>query len=89
MEIGDNIEVEETGSDEETSARSPGAPASRRKNGRNGGKGRNGKRNGNGSVNQDGEREISVTASNGRIRESDLRRLLAACLLYTSPSPRD
>ena len=78
MEIGDNIEVEETGSDEETSARSPGAPASRRKNGRNGGKGRNGKRNGNGSVNQDGEREISVTASNGRIRESDLRRLLAA-----------
>ena len=78
MEIGDNIEVEETGSDEETSARSPDAPASRRKNGRNGGKGRNGKRNGNGSVNQDGEREISVTASNGRIRESDLRRLLAA-----------
>ena len=78
MEIGDNIEVEETGSEEETSARSPGAPASRRKNGRNGGKGRNGKRNGNGNGSQDGEREISVSAADGRIRQSDLRRLLAA-----------
>ena len=77
MEIGDNIEVEETGS-EETSARSHSAPASRRKNGRNGGKGRNGKRNGNGNGNQDGEREIGVRAADGRIRQSDLRRLLAA-----------
>ena len=78
MEIGDNIEVEETGSEEETSVRSPGAPASRRKTGRNGGKGRNGKRNGNGNVSQDGEREISVSAADGRTRQSDLRRLLAA-----------
>jgi HAMP domain-containing protein/CheY-like chemotaxis protein/signal transduction histidine kinase len=78
VEIGDNIEVEETGSEEETSARSPGAPASRRKNGRNGSKRRNGKRNGNGNGRQGGEREISVSAADGRIRQSDLRRLLAA-----------
>ena len=78
MEIGDNIEVEETGSEEETSARSPGAPASRRRNGRNGGKGRNGKRNGNGNGSQDREREIGVSTADGRIRQSDLRRLLAA-----------
>jgi len=77
VEIGDNIEVEEAGS-EETSAHSPGAPASRRKNGRNSGKGRNGKRNGNGNANPDGEREISAPAADGRIRQSDLRRLLAA-----------
>ena len=76
MEIGDNIEVEETGSEEETSARSPSASASR-KSGRNGSKGRNGKRNGNGNGNQDGEREIGASATT-RIRQSDLRQLLAA-----------
>ncbi|HEV7593437.1 MAG TPA: HAMP domain-containing protein [Gemmatimonadaceae bacterium] len=74
MEIGDNIEVEETGSEEETSARYPGTPT-RRKNGRNGGKGRNGKRNGNGSP--DREREIGASVDAG-IRQSDLRRLLSA-----------
>ena len=78
MEIGDNIEVEETGSEEETSARSPGAPASRRKTGRNGGKGRNGKRNGNGNTSQVGEHEISVSAADSKIRQSNLRRLLSA-----------
>jgi len=76
VEIGDNIEVEETGSEEETSARSPSASASR-KSGRNGGKGRNGKRNGNGNGNQDGEREMGASATT-RVRQSDLRQLLAA-----------
>src|ERR1700719_516285 len=77
VEIGDNIEVEETGTDEETSARSPSTPASRRKNGRNGGQGRTGKRNGNGR--EEGKRDISVPAGDaGGIRQSDLRRLLAA-----------
>ncbi|MDB4870195.1 MAG: Hybrid sensor histidine kinase/response regulator, partial [Gemmatimonadales bacterium] len=78
MEIGDNIEVEETGSEEETSARYPGTPATRRKNGRNGGKGRNGKRNGNGNGNPDSEREIGASSTDARIRQSDLRRLLSA-----------
>src|SRR6202162_5079714 len=77
VEIGDNIEVEETGTEEETSARSPGAQASRRKSGRNGGKGRNGKRNGNGNGREGGEREISVPAGDAA-SQSDLRRLLAA-----------
>ena len=45
MEIGDAMEVEETGS-EQASTRSSGATTSRRKNGRNGAKGRNGKRSG-------------------------------------------
>ena len=73
MEIGDTIdEIEETES-EENSTRPPGATATRRKNGRNGGKGRNGKRNGNGPGQQDGN-----LTGNGKVRESDLRRLLGA-----------
>jgi len=78
VEIGDNIEVEETGSDEETSDSAPDAPPLRRKTGRNGGKGRTGKRIGNGNLSRDGEREISVSAGDGRTRQSDLRSLLAA-----------
>jgi HAMP domain-containing protein/CheY-like chemotaxis protein len=78
VEIGDNIEVEETGSEEETSARYPGTPATRRKTGRNGGKGRNGKRNGNGNGGHGGTREIGPSAGDPGIRQSDLRRLLSA-----------
>jgi HAMP domain-containing protein/CheY-like chemotaxis protein/GAF domain-containing protein len=78
VEIGDTTEVEETGTEEETSVPSPNASGPRRKNGRNGGKGRTGKRNGNGVAQRAGEREVSVLAADGRIRESDLRRLLAA-----------
>ena len=77
MEIGDNIEVEEVESDEE-STRPPTAAGSRRKNNRATSKGRNGKRNGNGNGRDDGEREAAPLGSGGIIRESDLRRLLAA-----------
>ncbi|HMJ19986.1 MAG TPA: HAMP domain-containing protein [Gemmatimonadaceae bacterium] len=77
MEIGDNIEVEEVASDEE-STRPPTAAGSRRKNNRATAKGRNGKRNGNGNGRDDGEREVAPLGSGGTIRETDLRRLLAA-----------
>jgi len=77
VEIGDNIEVEEPVSDE-SSTRSPTAPGSRRKNSRAAGKGRNGKRNGNGSGLGGAERAVTDLPGGGRIRESDLRRLLAA-----------
>ena len=74
MEIGDNIELEETESDED-STRSPTAAGSRRKNGRNSGKGKNGKRNGNGA---DGGAGREMTSRNGSVRDADLRQLLAA-----------
>ncbi len=77
MEIGDNIEVEEVESDED-STRPPTAAGSRRKNNRATAKGRNGKRNGNGNGRDDGERDVAPLGSGGIIRESDLRRLLAA-----------
>jgi HAMP domain-containing protein/CheY-like chemotaxis protein/signal transduction histidine kinase len=77
VEIGDNIEVEEVESDEE-STRPPTAAGSRRKNNRATAKGRNGKRNGNGNGRDDGEREVAPLGSGGTIRETDLRRLLAA-----------
>jgi HAMP domain-containing protein/CheY-like chemotaxis protein/signal transduction histidine kinase len=74
VEIGDTIdEIEETES-EESSTRPPGATATRRKNGRNGGKGRNGKRNGN----SHGQRDVNDLGRNGKVRDSDLRRLLNA-----------
>ncbi len=73
MEIGDNIEVEEVETDENSTR----SPSSRRKNGRGNGKSRNGKRNGNGGGQGPGERE-GTPGAGGRIRESDLRRLLAA-----------
>ncbi len=76
MEIGDNIEVEEIESDE-GSTRSPTATGSRRKNGRSTGKGRNGKRNGNGSEGG-ADRDVTVRGNGGKVREADLRRLLAA-----------
>src|SRR3954462_13168747 len=73
------MEIDETGS-EQSSPPSPGASPTRRKNGRNGAKGRNGKRNGNGNGNghQADDREVDVLAADGRVRESDLRRLLGA-----------
>ena len=77
MEIGDTIEIDETGAGK-SPARSPGAPASRRKNGRNGGKGRNGKRAENGMGDRAAEPEAAVLARDGQIRQSDLRHLLAA-----------
>ena len=77
MEIGDNIEVEEVESDEE-STRPTTAAGSRRKNNRATAKGRNGKRNGNGNGRTDADREVAPLGSGGAIRESDLRRLLAA-----------
>ena len=76
MEIGDTIEMEESA--EETTARSISS-GPRRKNGRNGGRARNGKRNGNGAgTKRDGEREVDLLASNGKLKEIDLRRLLDA-----------
>jgi hypothetical protein len=77
VEIGDNIEVEEAASDEDAT-RPPTAAGSRRKNNRATAKGRNGKRNGNGSGHSDAEREVAPLGSGGTVRESDLRRLLAA-----------
>ncbi|HET7613197.1 MAG TPA: hypothetical protein VFK26_04675, partial [Gemmatimonadaceae bacterium] len=75
MEIGDTIEMEEGA--EETTARSISS-GSRRKNGRNG-RARSGKRNGNGAgTKRDGEREVDLLASNGKLKEVDLRRLLDA-----------
>jgi HAMP domain-containing protein/CheY-like chemotaxis protein/signal transduction histidine kinase len=76
VEIGDNIEVEEIESDE-GSTRSPTATGSRRKNGRATGKGRNGKRNGNGGEGG-ADRDVTVRGNGGKVREADLRRLLAA-----------
>jgi HAMP domain-containing protein/CheY-like chemotaxis protein/signal transduction histidine kinase len=73
VEIGDNIEVEEAASDENSTR----SPAVRRKNNRATGKGRNGKRNGNGNVEEGADREVTPLGAGGRIRESDLRRLLA------------
>jgi len=86
VEIGDTIELEEQGTEEESAPRSASPASSRRKtgNGRNGGKGRNSKRNGNGDGNDAGtqrrgpEREIDLLARDGKIREVDLRRLLNA-----------
>ena len=76
MEIGDTFEIDEAES-EETSTRSPGAgKAPRRKNGRNGNKGRNGRQSGGGDG--DGNGDVPILASGGRVREIDLRRLLAA-----------
>jgi HAMP domain-containing protein/CheY-like chemotaxis protein/signal transduction histidine kinase len=77
VEIGDNIEVEEVASDED-STRPPTTAGSRRKNNRATGKGRNGKRNGNGNGHTQADREAAPLGSGGTIRESDLRRLLAA-----------
>ncbi|MEX2110253.1 MAG: HAMP domain-containing protein [Gemmatimonadaceae bacterium] len=79
MEIGDTFEVEEAVADE-SPPRSPGAPtrAARRKNGRNGGKGRNGRQNGRSGAYREDDGEDAVLAAGGRIREIDLRRLLAA-----------
>ena len=80
MEIGDTIEMEEAGTDERTD-RSSTTAGSRRKSGRNGGKGRNGKRNGNGNsagAKRTSEREVDLLASDGKIRDIDLRRLLSA-----------
>jgi HAMP domain-containing protein/CheY-like chemotaxis protein/signal transduction histidine kinase len=76
VEIGDTIEMEEGA--EESTARSI-SPGSRRKNGRNGNKARNGKRNGNGAgTKREDEREADLLATNGKLKELDLRRLLDA-----------
>jgi HAMP domain-containing protein/CheY-like chemotaxis protein/signal transduction histidine kinase len=84
VEIGDTIDLEETG-EESASARSSPEPGSTRRksgNGRNGGRGRNGKRNGNGNaaatMRRESEREVDVLGRNGKIRDIDLRRLLNA-----------
>jgi HAMP domain-containing protein/CheY-like chemotaxis protein/signal transduction histidine kinase len=84
VEIGDTIDLEETG-EESASARSSSESGSTRRksgNGRNGGRGRNGKRNGNGNaagtVRRESEREVDVLGRNGKIRDIDLRRLLNA-----------
>jgi HAMP domain-containing protein/CheY-like chemotaxis protein/signal transduction histidine kinase len=82
VEIGDTIELEDEGAE---SARASSPSSSRRKtgNGRNG-RGRNGKRNGNGEANapgterKSGERDVDLLAPNGRVRDTDLRRLLSA-----------
>ena len=82
MEIGDTIDLEEQG---EESAQSSSPPSSRRKNGngRNG-RGRNGKRTGNGDGNGAGtarkgsEREVGLLGPDGKVRDTDLRRLLSA-----------
>ena len=77
MEIGDTFEVDEAVSDERPNRTTGPSPKSvRRKNGRNGGKGRDGKQNG-GRNGNDADDEVSL-AGDGRIREVDLRRLLAA-----------
>ena len=83
MEIGDTIELEETG-EEPAVARPSGTGASRRKNGngRNGGRGRNGKGNGEsnaaGTARRGSEREVHMLGANGKISGMDLRRLLSA-----------
>ncbi|HEX2692798.1 MAG TPA: HAMP domain-containing protein [Gemmatimonadaceae bacterium] len=77
MEIGDAIEIDETGTERST-GRSSGATPTRRKTGRNGAKGRNGKRNGNGNGHSGDGHEVDVLARDGKVRESDLRRLLTA-----------
>ena len=77
MEIGDTIE-EET-SAEENPGRSSGNAGTRRKNGKNGGKGRNGKGNGNAAgIKRSTEYNGGTPASDERMRDVDLRRLLSA-----------
>jgi HAMP domain-containing protein/CheY-like chemotaxis protein/signal transduction histidine kinase len=77
VEIGDTIELEDTGEESASARSSPAhasvsaarAPASSRRkngNGRNGGRGRNGKRNGNGNGN------AAATARRGSEREVDM-----------------
>jgi HAMP domain-containing protein/CheY-like chemotaxis protein/signal transduction histidine kinase len=76
VEIGDTIEMED--GTEESTGRSTSS-GSRRRNGKNGSKARNGKRNGNGAgTKREGEREVDLLASNGKLKDSDLRRLLDA-----------
>ena len=83
MEIGDTIETEETETDE-SSERPSKASRSRRKNGKTeggggGGKTRIGKRDGNGGGGaRSTEQEVALLAPDGKIRDIDLRRLLAA-----------
>src|SRR5689334_4851870 len=80
VEIGDTIEMEEAGV-EEDAGRSSKSAGARRKNGRNGGRARNGKRNGEGngtSSRGDDEHEVALLAPGGKIRDIDLRRVLAA-----------
>ena len=78
MEIGDAIELEDTGA-EERSPRSSKSAGARRKNGRSSGRARNGKRNGgaNGAT-RDAEQEVPLLAPDGKIRDIDLRRVLIA-----------
>jgi len=76
VEIGDTIE-EET-SAEESPGRSSGSAGTRRKNGKNGGKGRNGKGNGNAGMKRGNEYNGGAPASDERMRDVDLRRLLSA-----------
>ncbi|HET9634675.1 MAG TPA: HAMP domain-containing protein [Gemmatimonadaceae bacterium] len=82
MEIGDTIDLEEQG---EESAQSSSPPSSRRKNGNGRNvRGRNGKRTGNGDGNGAGtarkgsEREVGLLGPDGKVRDTDLRRLLSA-----------
>ena len=90
MEIGDTIETEETETDE-SSERPSKASRSRRKNGKTeggsgGGKTRIGKRDGNGGGGaRSTEQEVALLAPDGKIRDIDLRRLLAAGSSCTTP----
>ncbi|HTD82418.1 MAG TPA: HAMP domain-containing protein, partial [Gemmatimonadaceae bacterium] len=79
MEIGDTIEMEGAGV-EDDAARSSKPTGTRRKNGRNGGRARNGKPGGqgNGASGQDVEHEVALLAPGGKIRGIDLRRVLGA-----------
>ncbi|HEY3112845.1 MAG TPA: HAMP domain-containing protein [Gemmatimonadaceae bacterium] len=83
MEIGDTIDTEETDTDE-SSERPSKASRSRRKNGKTdggsgGGKTRDGKRDGNGGRGaRSTEQEVALLAPDGKIRDIDLRRVLAA-----------
>ena len=79
MEIGDTIEMEDAGAEDDT-ARSSKAAGARRKNGRNGGRARNGKRtgDGNGAARRDVDDEVALLAPDGKIRHIDLRRVLSA-----------
>ncbi|MFL5551233.1 MAG: HAMP domain-containing protein [Gemmatimonadaceae bacterium] len=80
MEIGDAIEMEETGTDRNP-ARSSKSTEARRKSSRNGGKPRD-KRNGNGIRSTrraaETEHEVPILAPDGQIRALDLRVLLGA-----------
>jgi HAMP domain-containing protein/CheY-like chemotaxis protein/GAF domain-containing protein len=79
VEIGDTIEMEEAGVEESTE-RSSKARRSRRKNGKTvGGKRGDGKRNGNGGETiRSSEQAVDLLASDGKVRDLDLRRLLNA-----------